>query len=120
MTGTVLIVDDQEDIRCMMAIYLKLNKYEVIEAVNGYEAIEKALAYKPDVILMDMAMPVLNGLDSTRAMKENKELATIPILCVTAYDEYYVERARAAGCDDVLQKPIDFNRLDAFLERHIR
>ena len=119
MNGTVLIVDDQEDIRCMMAIYLKLNRYEVIEAVNGYEAIEKALAYKPDVILMDMAMPVLNGLDSTRAMKDHEELATIPILCLTAYGEFYDVRAKAAGCEAVLHKPIDFNRLDAFLERYI-
>ena len=68
---------------------------------------------------MDMAMPVLDGLSSTRAMKENEELAEIPILCLTAYGDFYVERAKAAGCDEVLQKPVDFSRLDALLKEHI-
>ncbi len=102
-----------------MAMYLELNKYEVIQAADGYEAIEKALKYKPDVILMDIAMPVLDGLDSTRAMRQNAELATTPILCLTAYGDFYKERATAAGCDEVMQKPIDFGKLDNLLERHL-
>ena len=102
----------------MMATYLHLNKYEVIEAENGYEAIQQALDHKPDVILMDIAMPVLDGISSTRAMRELEELSTTPILCLTAFGDFYRERAKMAGCNDVLQKPIDFRKLDALLLRH--
>lgn len=113
------MVEDQADIRNMMTVYLELNKYEVIEATNGYEAIEKALECKPDVILMDIAMPVLDGLDSARAMRQTAELADVPILCLTAFGDFYQERAAAAGCDDIMQKPIDFGKLDRLLKQHI-
>ena len=103
----------------MMASYLTLNEYEVIEAVDGFEAVEKAIKHKPDVILMDIAMPVLDGIDSTRAMRKNKELADIPILCLTASRDFYEDRAKQAGCNEILQKPIDFGKLDAFLQQHM-
>lgn len=103
----------------MMAIYLTIGQYEVIEAANGYEAIEQALTHRPDLILMDIAMPVLDGIDSTRAMREHDELKDIPILCLSAFGDFYKERAQAAGCNDVLQKPIDFNRLDSLLQQHV-
>jgi len=74
----ILIVEDHTDIRKMMAIYLKMFKYEVIEAADGYEAVEKALKHKPDAILMDLAMPVLDGVDSARAMRQSEELADTP------------------------------------------
>jgi CheY-like chemotaxis protein len=114
----ILLVEDHADIRNMMATYLQLNKYEVIEAENGYEAIQQALDHKPDVILMDIAMPVLDGISSTRAMRELEELATTPILCLTAFGDFYRERAKRAGCNEVLQKPIDFRKLDALLLQH--
>lgn len=114
----ILLVEDHTDIREMMATYLKLNGYEVIEASNGFEALIRALEHKPDAILMDIAMPVLNGIDSTRAMRNNKELEQVPILCLTAFGELYKDRAKKAGCNAVLQKPIDFAKLDAFLLRH--
>jgi CheY-like chemotaxis protein len=114
----ILLVEDHADIRNMMATYLQLNKYEVIEAENGYEAIQQALDHKPDIILMDIAMPVLDGISSTRAMRELEELATTPILCLTAFGDFYRERAKRAGCNEVLQKPIDFRKLDALLLQH--
>ena len=101
-----------------MATYLQLSKYEVIEAENGYDAIQQALDHKPDVILMDIAMPVLDGLSSTRAMRQLEELAETPILCLTAFGDFYRERAKNAGCNEILQKPIDFPKLDALLRRH--
>ena len=119
MPKKVLLVEDREDIRGMMAIYLTLKSYEVVEAVNGYEAVELALRHKPDVILMDIAMPVLDGIDSTRTMREKEELANIPILCLTAFGDFYEERAKDAGCDEVLQKPIDFTKLDDLLEQYV-
>jgi CheY-like chemotaxis protein len=114
----ILLVEDHDDIRNMMATYLELNKYEVIVAENGYDAIQQALDHKPDVILMDIAMPVLDGISSTRAMRQLDELAETPILCLTAFGDFYRERAKRAGCDEVLQKPIDFRRLDALLREH--
>lgn len=119
MGKKILLVEDHPDIRKMMSIYLKMHEYDVVEAADGYEAVEKALAHKPDAVLMDMAMPVLDGLDATRAIRQNEELAGVPILCVTAYGDFYSERARIAGCDEVIQKPIDFSNLDALLQRHI-
>lgn len=102
-----------------MAIYLTLNRYEVIEAVNGFEGLKLALEHKPDLILMDIAMPVLDGIDSTRAIREHKELSRVPILCLTAFGDLYEERAKDAGCDEVLQKPLDFSKLDSLLEQHL-
>lgn len=114
----ILLVEDHDDIRNMMATYLELNKYEVIVAENGYDAIQQALDHKPDVILMDIAMPVLDGISSTRAMRQLDDLAHTPILCLTAFGDFYRERAKRAGCDEVLQKPVDFRRLDALLREH--
>jgi CheY-like chemotaxis protein len=114
----ILLAEDHTDIREMMATYLKLNGYEVIEASDGSEALIQALEHRPDAILMDIAMPVLNGIDSTRAMRRNKDLKQVPILCLTAFGELYNERAKKAGCNAVLQKPIDFAELDSLLRQH--
>ena len=104
----------------MMAVYLTLNQYEVIQASNGSEGLEMALIHKPDLILMDLAMPILNGFDSTIEIRKIEYLADTPILCLTAFGDLYDDKARAAGCNDVLQKPIDFGKLDEILEQHIR
>lgn len=119
MSKKVLIVEDEADIRKMMSIFLRVNGYEVLEASDGYEAVEVALDKIPDLILMDLAMPVLDGVNSTRAMRENDKLADVPIVCVTAYGEFYRERAHAAGCDDILAKPVNFATLDKLIQRHM-
>ena len=119
MGKKVLVVEDHADIRKMMSIYLKMFKYEVIEATDGYDAVEKALEHKPDAILMDLEMPVLDGVDSARAIRQSDDLADVPIVCITAYSDFYKMRARDAGCDEVLQKPIDFRQLDSLLKEHI-
>jgi CheY-like chemotaxis protein len=119
MGKKVLVVEDHADIRKMMSIYLKMFKYEVIEATDGYDAVEKAIEHKPDAILMDLAMPVLDGVDSARAIRQSDDLADVPIVCITAYSDFYKSRARDAGCNDVIQKPIDFRQLDSLLKEHI-
>jgi CheY-like chemotaxis protein len=120
MKNQVLVVEDQEDVRAMMRITLQRQGYDVVEASDGYEAVEIALEEHPDLILMDMAMPVLDGLYSTRAMRQHDELADVPILAVTAYGEFYRDRAIAAGCTDVLQKPLDFGRLRPIIQSFIQ
>jgi CheY-like chemotaxis protein len=118
MNKKVLVVEDHADIRRMMKIMLELQGFDVTEASDGYEAVEKALDEPPDVILMDMAMPVLDGVYSTRALRQHEEFERTPIIALTAYGDFYDERARAAGCTDVLQKPIDFSALKPLVQHY--
>ena len=103
----------------MMKILLEIQGYDVIEAADGYEAVEKAVEEEPDLILMDIAMPVMDGIDSTKTIRRHEELNGIPIVAVTAYGDFYSSRARNAGCADVLQKPIDFAQLKPIVERYL-
>ena len=115
----VLLAEDETDLRKMMKILLELHGYDVIEAADGYEAVEKAIEQGPDLILMDIAMPVMDGIDSTRTIRMHKELDEVPIVAVTAYGDFYSQRARNAGCNDVIQKPIDFGQLKPMMERYM-
>lgn len=115
----VLLAEDETDLRKMMKILLELHGYDVIEAADGYEAVEKAVEQGPDLILMDIAMPVMDGIDSTRTIRMHKELDEVPIVAVTAYGDFYSKRARKAGCNDVIQKPIDFGQLKPMMERYM-
>ena len=115
----VLLAEDETDLRKMMKILLELHGYDVIEAADGYEAVEKAVEEEPDLILMDIAMPVMDGIDSTRTIRRHEDLQGIPIVAVTAYGDFYSQRARNAGCIDVIQKPIDFSQLKPMVERYI-
>ena len=116
MKKRVLVAEDYEDIRRMMKILLECRGYEVLEASDGYEAVKKAISDNPDLILMDIAMPVMDGLQATQAIRLHDELADVPIVAVTAYGEFYSERARNAGCNDVIQKPLDFGSLEPIVE----
>jgi two-component system cell cycle response regulator DivK len=115
----VLLAEDEADLRKMMKILLELHGYEVIEAADGYEAVEKAVEQEPDLILMDIAMPVMDGIDSARTIRRHEGLRRIPIVAVTAYGDFYSQRARNAGCTDVVQKPIDFAQLKPMVERYL-
>lgn len=116
----ILVVDDDEMNRDMLSRRLLRKGYEVVLAVNGAEAIEKTLADRPELILMDLSMPVLDGYEATRRLKAEGETAGIPIIGLSAHamvgDR---EKALAAGCDDYDTKPVELPRLlgkvDAFL-----
>lgn len=114
----ILVAEDYDDIRIMMKVCLETYGYDVIEAADGYEAVEKAVEYKPDAILMDLAMPVMDGIQATSAIRKHSELAGIPIVAVTAYADFYDIRARDVGCNDVIPKPIDFNQLKPILQKY--
>ena len=119
MAKKVLIVEDYEDIRLMMKIMIEQYGYETLEAGDGYEAVEKAAKFKPDMVLMDISMPVLDGLNATRAIRQFDEGADIPILAVTAYGDFYKDKAIDAGCNDVISKPLHFDQLQPIIERYI-
>ena len=111
----VLVVEDTEFNRELMVQILE-DDYEVITANDGAAGIAAAEELRPDVILMDMSLPVIDGWEATRRIKANDDLKAIPVIAVTAHamqgDE---EKARAAGCDDYLTKPIDEDLLLATL-----
>jgi CheY-like chemotaxis protein len=103
---TVLIVDDFEDSRTMYAAFLRFSGYGVVEAANGLEAIEQATAVLPDVIVMDLSLPELDGWEATRRIKSEPRTGRIPIVALTGHTlEGPARDARRAGCDAFLAKP---------------
>ena len=115
---TVLVVEDFEDNRFMMRRLLETSGYHVIEAVNGQEAVEAATRERPDLILMDLSLPMLDGLSATRRIREQDGLSRVPIVAVSAHDttDFHAD-ALAAGCNEYVTKPIDFDQLESLLKR---
>lgn len=115
---TVMVVEDFEDNRFMMRRLLEMSGYSVLEAINGEEAVEIARREQPSLILMDLSLPLLDGLAATRRIRQVKELSHIPIVAVSAHDtaDFHAD-ALAAGCNDYVTKPIDFDQLEALLNR---
>jgi two-component system, cell cycle response regulator DivK len=115
---TVLVVEDFEDNRFMMRRLLEMSGYRVVEAVNGQQAVETARRERPAIILMDLSLPMLDGLAATRRIREQDGLARVPIVAVSAHDsaDFHAE-ALAAGCDEYVTKPIDFDHLVQLLNR---
>jgi CheY-like chemotaxis protein len=108
----VLLVEDNEMNRDMLSRRLVRNGYEVVIAVNGQEGVDMASSESPDLILMDMSLPVLDGWEATRRLKANPGTASIPVIALTAHAmETDREKAMAAGCDDFDTKPIELPRL---------
>ena len=102
----VLVVEDYQDAREMYAAYLSFSGYRVAEATNGIEAIEKTVELMPDIILMDLALPRMDGWEATRRLKENERTRHIPIVALTGHALAGAsEGARKAGCDSFVTKP---------------
>jgi CheY-like chemotaxis protein len=115
---TVLVVEDFEDNRFMMRRLLEMSGYRVVEAVNGQEAVETAQRERPDLILMDLSLPLLDGLAATRRIRQQDGLSKVPIVAVSAHDtaDFHAD-ALAAGCNEYVTKPIDFDELEGLLSR---
>jgi two-component system, cell cycle response regulator DivK len=113
----ILIVEDNEMNREMLTRRLERRGYEVVIAVDGATGLDVARAGKPDLILMDMSLPVVDGWEATRLLKADQQLKEIPVIALTAHamanDR---EKAIEAGCDDYDTKPIDLPRLLAKIE----
>lgn len=115
---SVLVVEDFEDTRHMMRVGLEQRGYRVIEAVDGEQGVEKALAERPDIILMDIGLPGLDGIGATRELRRREEMRDTLIVALTAHHETeYRANALAAGCDAYLTKPVDFDWLIDLLSR---
>jgi len=109
---TVLIVEDSDDARYFMRLALEQLGYRVVEAENGARAIEVAQRERPDIILMDLSLPIMDGLAATEKIRANEGLNEIPIVAVTAHQETdFRVGAKAAGFDAYVTKPIDMDFL---------
>jgi CheY-like chemotaxis protein len=109
----VLLVEDTEDLRVMIGMLLRRKNVEVLEARNGQEAIEVARSEKPDLILMDLSMPVLDGFQATKIIKSEESTRTIPVIALSAhcYEPTQHVRALQAGCIECLGKPVEWEKL---------
>ena len=118
---TILVAEDTEDIRHLVKFMLELKGCQVLEAAHGKEAVELAPQHKPDLILMDLRMPVLDGLEATRQLRQIPETKNIPIVALSAHcEDGRHEEAIAAGCDDCIMKPIEDRALDEILSRFLK
>jgi two-component system, cell cycle response regulator DivK len=102
----VLLVEDYPDVREMYTEYLQSCGFDVVEAANGIEALQRALAVAPDIILMDLSLPVMDGWEATRRLKANQRTAGIPVVALTSHALAGIsEGAKRAGCDGFVTKP---------------
>lgn len=113
---TVMVVEDSADIRMMMRILLEMDGYRVIEAADGLRAIELAINERPALIMMDLSLPLVDGLAATGRIREH--LPDVPIVALSGYvTDDYRSAALAVGCTDYLVKPLDFKLLNTILSR---
>lgn len=116
----VLLVDDFEDSRFSLSKLLEIEGFEVIEAGDGAQAVELALTDKPDLILMDLSLPIIDGLSATRQIRQNEAMKSVPIIALTAHDLIdFQSKARDAGCTDYATKPVDFNALIILMSKYL-
>ena len=113
---TVLLVEDTEDNRFMMRRLLEMTGYRVVEALNGEEAVRLAERETPELILMDLSLPVIDGLAATRLIRQLPQMASTPIIAVSAHDTSdFQSEAIKAGCNSYVTKPIDFSELETLI-----
>jgi CheY-like chemotaxis protein len=114
---TVLIVEDSEDARYLMRLELEQLGYRIVEAENGEKAVEVAERERPDIILMDLSLPVMDGIAATEKIRACDGFKTVPVIAVTAHQETdFRAGAKAAGFDAYVTKPIDMPWLSELIE----
>jgi two-component system cell cycle response regulator DivK len=120
MSKRILVVEDREDNMQILRDMLTSADYETVEALNGEEALAAVAKQRPDLILMDIQLPIMDGYEATRRIKADPALRAIPIIAVTSFalsgDE---DKARAAGCDDFVAKPFSPRQLLAKIRQYL-
>ena len=121
MGKVILIVEDDEKNLKLFRDILQFHGYSILEAVDGSQAIDLAKEHKPDLILMDMQLPVMDGFDATRRIKSDESLEKIPIIALTALAmSGDMKRMMAAGCDGYISKPINLTEFLLTIEKYIK
>jgi CheY-like chemotaxis protein len=118
----ILVTEDVEDNRELMRLLLEYHGHEVDTAADGAQAIAATARRIPDMIFMDMRMPVMDGFTATRLLREAPETRDVPIIALSAYvnDSTWADRARAAGCNDCMGKPVAYDDLEQVIRRFCR
>jgi CheY-like chemotaxis protein len=119
MPKIVMIVEDYADNREMMRVLIQHLGYNVVEAVDGNDAVEKTAYFHPDLILMDLAMPVMDGVTATKLIRRNEGFDKVSIIALTGFGNTEFEKAIEAGFDNVLVKPLNIDDLKPLLNRYI-
>jgi len=119
-THTIMVVEDYDDTRLLLKRGLEGLGYTVLEASNGQEAVDIAGREHPDLILMDLDLPILDGIAATQRIRQQTDLDNVPIVAVTAYPMSYTHvKAFAKGCDEYMAKPIDMTELANLVSRYL-
>lgn len=114
----ILVVEDFADTRQMVALELRRQGYEVLEAANGQEALEVAKRSRPDLVVMDLSLPKLDGLSAVYRIRETEATRRVPVIACSAHSpDVHFKAARAVGCDEYITKPIDMARLTETISR---
>jgi CheY-like chemotaxis protein len=119
MPKTILVVDDFEDTQVLMKFLLEKLGYQVLQAKDGWKAVESVKRQIPDLILMDMALPLVNGLAATKLIRQLKETSEIPIIAFTASGQFIYQQAIDAGCNALIDKPIDIDKLELIIKQYL-
>ena len=124
MTGTlaepptILVVDDVADARAVISELMRSERYRVVEAADGAEAVEAASRERPHLVLLDLNLPVLDGFEVARRLRQLPWMEGVPVVAVTAYHYHGMrEAAIEAGCDEYVPKPVDFDELKEVVHR---
>ena len=119
-TPTILVAEDNSDSREIMKMLLSSKGYGVIEAADGLQAVELALTKLPDLILLDLQLPLLDGCRVTRNLRQHPKLSTVPVVVISGHDsDWHRQSSFDAGCNEYLLKPIDFERLEKILNTFV-
>jgi CheY-like chemotaxis protein len=113
----ILLVEDTDDSRDLYRVMLEQLGHSVFEATTGMEAVKLALKKYPDLVIMDLSMPEVNGCLATLALRSISPLRNLPVIAITAYPHQWKEKAEKAGCDAFLQKPFTLDDLTAVLQK---
>lgn len=119
MQKTILVVEDYPDMLALMRYLLEDYGYRVLEATNGQEALDILRKMIPDLILMDLSMPVMDGITATKQIRNSKNNSRTPIIAVTADGHSRYNEAISAGCNGLIAKPIDFDSLEPAILMHL-
>ena len=118
---TIMVVEDYEDTRLLLKFGLEQLGYSVLEASNGQEAVDIAGREHPDLILMDLDLPILDGIAATQHIRQQPDLEHVPIVAVTAYPMSFTHvKAFAKGCTEYMPKPIDMEKLEQLVSRYLQ
>jgi CheY-like chemotaxis protein len=117
---TIMVVEDYDDTRMLLKQALEMLGYSVLEASNGQEAVDIADRERPDLILMDLDLPILDGIAATQRIRQQEHMESVPIVAVTAYPLSYSRvKAFAKGCNEYMPKPIDMSELARVVNRYL-